>query len=178
MTNLAPVEREFGLLVDRLDELKRAASQACLARQAEILAVKTQIVEAQNQLQIVEKDLDQKLEKKSADISKIHDDLIFAQIGVPQRQLDVFWDQLRVKVEPASFGGVKVTIGFPVKLPCLVFVLRYHDFGYQVADCDPLIIGLADLVDQLNNDNKSGALARFICRIRARYTAQYSEGCW
>ena len=59
------------------------------------------------------------------------------------------------------------------KLPNLVFVLRYQDFGYQVADCDPLVIGLADMVDQLNGDNRAGALARFVCRVRARYTAQY-----
>ncbi len=172
------LENEFHSLISSLDDLKRAAAHACTARQAKIQSLKAQLADAQKTLS----ELGTAVREKDFQQSVIHEEqlsaLISSEIEGPESQLKFFWDRLRLRLEPlgGQGGGVKVYLGFAPEeqLPELGFVLRFQDQIYQVGACDPLVIGLSELVDQLNNDRQSGALARFLCRIRSRYTAQYS----
>ena len=99
-------------------------------------------------------------------------------ITVPDYKMRLYWDNLRFKLEPSSAGGVAVTLSFPhsTRLSDLQFVLQFvsSDETFMVTDCDPMVIGLTDLVSTLNSDSRPGALARFCCRVRSTYTAQYS----
>ena len=175
------VENEFNVLIDRLQELKFAAAESSLASNEKIQKLKNQLEIEKQKLFQLETEQKEKDFKESMEMTILYDQqvdaLIHSEIEIPETQLKLFWDQLKLRVDPAPFGGIRVTLGFhhSMKLPELRFTLKFNDQIFSISDCDPLVIGLSDLVDQLNADNRSGALARFICRIRARYTAQYSS---
>ena len=104
------------------------------------------------------------------------DRLMNDHIAVPKSKLKKYWNQLGIRLEPASSGGVTTVMGFhpSMGLSDLRFVVQSVGDSFSVADCDPMVIGLSQLVDRLNHDTKSGSLARFCCRLRSTYTAQYS----
>lgn len=103
------------------------------------------------------------------------DSMIRDQIEVPEMKVRVCWDHLKCRVDQALGGGVVVKLGFPhsSRLNDLRFVLQF-DGAYSVSECDPMVIGLKGIVDNLNSDSRSGSLARFCCRMRSTYMAQYS----
>ena len=174
------IESQFSSLVDEdLMRLKQAAAEAGVRTQAQIRAVQNEIAESEKILAEITEQVQTKEMRESMHMSQIQNEqlsvLLREQIEIPESQLNLYWDHLKLRVEPGSFGGVRVTLGFLNRLPELRFSIRYQENAYVVSECDPLIIGLADLVDQLNADSRAGALARFVCRIRSRYTAQYSS---
>jgi len=125
-------------------------------------------------------------ESNATEITQIHqerlevdmDALLRENITIPDYKLRLYWDHLRIKLEPSRSGGVAISLCFPhsTRLCDLRFVLQFapSDETFMVTDCDPMVIGLADLVTSLNTDTRPGALARFCCRVRSTYTAQYS----
>lgn len=172
------LETQFLSLVDQLDELREQSARVGLATQKTINDLTKHVNQLRQTALSLEQQVSEKNLKHSLHVSQIeeaeHASLYDKEISIPKSQLKLFWDHLRLKVTPDPLGGVQVCLsGF--SLPDLRFTLRYHESQYVISECDPLIIGLAELVDQLNADTQSGALARFICRIRARYTAQYSN---
>lgn len=126
------------------------------------------------------------LEKRERDLNEVTvlhqtrfeetlENMVHEQIEVPEMKIRLCWDHLKCRVDAAAGGGVIVTLGFPhsTRLNSLRFVLQY-DGSYSVSQCDPMVIGLKAIVDNLNNDTRSGALARFCCRMRSTFMAQYS----
>ena len=173
----ASIEDKFGDVMDRLQELRVASAQVSMARRKEVESLRAELEIAKMELAELEIEKKDKEFRESMEMTILYDQqldaMVRSEIDIPEGQLRLFWDQLRLRVEPAPFGGVRVSLGF-LKLPELRFALKYSaEQLFSVSDCDPLVIGLSELVDQLNADTRSGALARFICRIRARYTAQY-----
>ena len=127
-----------------------------------------------------------KRDKELTEVTLIHQEqferdmesLLRENITIPDYKMRLYWDHLKFKVEPSSTGGVAVTMSFPhsSRLADLRFILQFATTGetFMVSDCDPMVIGLTDLVSSLNSDARPGALARFCCRVRSTYTAQYS----
>jgi hypothetical protein len=172
------LETSFGSLMGQIEKLHAESARVGLVNHQTVQQLIKEINQLEEQVSALEQQVSEKNTRESLHASLIEDEayskLLHDQIHVPETNLKLFYDHLRLSVKPDPFGGVQVSLG-SFKLPDLRFTLRYQDSLYVVSECDPLVIGLADLVDQLNADTQSGALARFICRIRSRYTAQYSD---
>lgn len=172
------LETSFGSLMGQIDNLQAESARVGLINHQTVQQLTKEVNQLKEQVSALEQQLSEKNSRESLHASLIDNEaysqLVYDQIHVPETNLKLFYDHLRLSVTPDPFGGVQVSLG-SFKLPDLRFTLRYHNSLYIVSECDPLVIGLADLVDQLNADTQSGALARFICRIRSRYTAQYSD---
>jgi hypothetical protein len=178
---LGEIESQLSSLFDQdLMRLKQAAAEAGVRTQERIRLVQREISECENFLAELNEEVQTKEKRESLHMSQIQNEqlseLLRAQIDIPESQLKLYWNHLKLRLEPGgSFGGVRVTLGFLNRLADLRFSVKYQENAYVVSECDPLIIGLAELVEQLNSDSRAGALARFVCRIRSRYTAQYSD---
>lgn len=111
-----------------------------------------------------------------AQFSQDMDRLVSDNISIPEAKLKRYWDQLKFRLDPSPLGGVAAVMGFhpSTRLPDLRFVLQLVADAYVVSECDPMVFGLSEILDRLNADTRTGSLARFCCRLRARYTAQYS----
>lgn len=179
----ASIESDFNALIDELDHLREVSSAAGEAAHNEVTKLTQKIEIAKSDLEELKNQVKEKNFNESLHISSIMasdlDQLVHQHISVPASLLKLYWDHLKLRVDPLGpSGGVAVHLGFPPesRLPDLRFCLKSsppkNNF-FIVYDCNPMVIGLSELVEQLNNDSKSGALARFCCRIRARYTAQY-----
>lgn len=181
---LSSIETQFQSLLCKLDDLKAASATAGRESHERALTLERQILEARRELSELESEVSSKEVRESMHLSQIYESkfatdiqqLLTEQIALPESKLRLFWEHLRLRVEPGPVGGVKVTMGFPQSsgLPDLIFNIKFSpETAYIVSECDPMIIGMSELVDQLNGDAMTGALARFCCRLRARYTAQY-----
>lgn len=172
------LEASFGSLMGQLEALRAESARVGLAANQKMQQLTKEVNQLREQVSVLEQQVSEKNERESLHASIIEDEahaqLVHDQIQVPESHLKLFYDHLRLSVKPDPFGGVQVSLG-SFKLPDLRFTLRYQDSSYVVSECDPLVIGLSELVDMLNADTQPGALARFICRIRSRYTAQYSD---
>ena len=179
------IESKFNLLMETLSNLKFVSAEAGCEMDAKCSRLRLELEKSKKELEELKSELNDKNMRESLHITQIQESrfnsemeiLLNDNIRIPEAKLRLFWQHLMLRVEPARTGGVQVTLGFPheLRLPDLKFILQFsQDNQYAVSDCDPMIIGMSELVSQLNNDNKGGALARFCCRIRARYTAQYS----
>lgn len=179
------IETKFAELLVNLEELKSKAAQTGLDMNEKCLRLSERLKSATAEVNQLRQEVNEKELRESLHLSQIYEEkftkdmdaLIRDKITVPESKIRLFWEYLKLRVDPAPIGGVLVTIGFPhsSRLPDLRFVLQFSQAEqYGVTDCDPMIIGLSELVAQLNNDKRAGALARFCCRLRARYTAQYS----
>lgn len=176
---LKSIENQFNNLVGNLDKLKQVSASAGQQTCDDIKNLRDEISRAEAllhelQLQVQEKDVKESLHVSlvmAADLQQ----LVHNHIEIPESVLQLYWHHLKLRVEGHPTGGVSVTLGFLAdsRLPNLQFCLKHNNAIYSVTDCDPMVIGLAELVAQLNSDSRGGALARFCCRIRARYTAQY-----
>ena len=181
---ITALESDFQGLLANLARLRESSASSAEKSQDEIDFLQSELIKAQNELDDLEQEFKHKQVQVSLHISSLLaadlNQLVEREIAIPESKLELFWTHLKLRVEalPAG-GGVAVTIGFSPesRLPDLRFALKHSvsENAFFVFDCDPIVIGLADLVAQLNSDSKCGALARFCCRVRARYTAQYSS---
>lgn len=178
---LKSIENQFSNLIENLDKLKQVSAAVGQQTCADIKHLRDEISRADAELQelqhqVKEKELKESLHQSSVTAADLQH-LVHNHIEIPESFLQLYWHHLKLRVEGLSAGGVSVTLGFPAesRLPNLKFFLKHNTSGYSVTDCDPMVIGLAELVAQLNTDSRGGALARFCCRIRARYTAQYMK---
>ena len=169
----------------RFEELKTVSAEAGRDAFENLKMLELKVADAERELAELEAELASKQLRESLHLSQIYEaqhaaeleKLVKERIEEPEAILKLYWEYLRLRVEPGGAGGVRVTMGFTAdsNLPELRFNIKFSpETQYVVSDCDPMIIGMSELVDELNRETKSGALARFCCRIRARYTAQYS----
>lgn len=152
-----------------------------LSAEAKILS--EQLTAARQELAALSSQLEDKRERELNEVTLIYqeqyndtmENLIKENISIPEVKLRLYWDQLKCRVDPAPGGsGVIVILGFPhsCRLNDLRFLLQF-DGSFSVPECDPMVMGLKSIVDSLNADNRSGALARFCCRMRSTYNTQY-----
>ena len=184
--SLEMIEIAYETLIVHMDDLKSNAAAASADLESRHTSLTAEVAKSKDELaslmaEVGEKELHESMHMSQIYEAKLSSDieqLVRDNITIPEAMLSHYWDHLKFRMEPAPTGGVVVTLGFTHAsgFPDLRFVLQFSQATeqYAVSDCDPMIIGLSELLGQLNADSKAGALARFCCRLRARYTAQYS----
>jgi len=185
-TSLNDIDASMAKVLERIAELHEASADASELLKTQLDERKKKLLDANEELERLRADAAEKRNREFTDLTLLYQDqfekdmesMLREHIAIPEFKMRLYWDHLRFGLEPASTGGVCVTMAFPhtSRLPDLKFVLQFTpaDETFMITDCDPMIIGLTDHVSSLNQDTKPGALARFCCRVRSTYTAQYS----
>jgi hypothetical protein len=188
---LHQIDLSLSRVLERIAELHEASADSGQIMKTQLDDAKKKLLEANKELEQLRTNVSEKRTREHTEMTLLYQDqfekdmesLVRESITIPEFKMRLYWDHLRFALEPAPTGGVLVTMGFPhtSRLPDLKFVLQFSttDETFTISDCDPMVIGLTDLVSTLNTDTKPGALARFCCRARSTYTAQYSTdlGC-
>lgn len=183
--NISQIESKCQTLLADVAKLQVEAANSAILLSEECKKKLLELQHLQEQLAIVTTELKEKETNDVRELSQIYEArfsedmsrLIQDHISIPEAKLKKYSDQLMIRLEPGPSGGVRAILSFSSSmcLSDLQFTIQsVGDSAFSVTDCDPMVIGLSDLVDRLNSDNRSGSLARFCCRLRATYTAQYS----
>lgn len=184
--SIADLHSGVDALFDKLNHLQTLAADSAEHLRNQLDESNTRLNSLRKELTTLRAQTAVKREKELTEVTLIHQEqferdmesLLRENITIPDYKMRLYWDHLKFKIGPSSTGGVAVTMSFPhsSRLSDLCFVLQFAPTGetFMVSDCDPMVIGLADLVSSLNSDTRPGALARFCCRVRSTYTAQYS----
>ena len=174
------------MLLEKLNQLQTLSADSAEYLRSQLEESNARLNNLKGELSALQSEANGKREKEMTEVTIIHQEqferdmesLLRENITIPDYKMRLYWDHLKFKIEPSSTGGVAVTMSFPhsSRLSDLRFVLQFASIGetFIVSDCDPMVIGLTDLVSSLNSDTRPGALARFCCRVRSTYTAQYS----